>query len=55
MSPMASPGGTPGALTNTAAAQLYAGLDQLLVEMPGLSAAGHRARESPLGSPGLHG
>ncbi|HEY1618600.1 MAG TPA: hypothetical protein VGG25_13345, partial [Streptosporangiaceae bacterium] len=38
MSPMASPSGTPGALTNTAAAQLYAGLDQLLVEHVDLTA-----------------
>ena len=38
MSPMASPSGAAGSLTNTAAAQLYAGLDQLLVEHVDLTA-----------------
>jgi hypothetical protein len=38
MSPMASTGKAAGAMTNTAAAQLYAGLDQLLVEHVDLTA-----------------
>ena len=37
-SSMASPSMSPGALTNTAAAQLYAGLDQLLTEHVDLTA-----------------